>query len=113
MIVSRRPGKFDSRVVEPGPPPLLTSKGIVLIYNGADDHLVYRTGIAVFDRNDPRKVLYRSDEPVFGPEKEWEKVGQVPNVVFVEGMAKRGKEWLFYYGGADKFVGVASASAVP
>jgi len=112
-ILPRRPGKFDSRVVEPGPPPLLTSKGIVLIYNGADDKLVYRTGIAVFDRNDPRKVLYRSDEPVFGPEKEWEKVGQVPNVVFVEGMAKRGKEWLFYYGGADKFVGVASASAVP
>jgi len=112
-ILPRRPGKFDSRVVEPGPPPLLTSKGIVLIYNGADDKLVYRTGIAVFDRNDPRKVLYRSDEPVFGPEKEWEKVGQVPNVVFVEGMAKHGKEWLFYYGGADKFVGVASASAVP
>ena len=112
-VLPRRPGKFDSRVVEPGPPPLLTSKGIVLIYNGADDQLVYRTGIAVFDRNDPRKVLYRSDEPVFGPEKEWEKVGQVPNVVFVEGMAKRGKEWLFYYGGADKFVGVASASAVP
>jgi predicted GH43/DUF377 family glycosyl hydrolase len=112
-VLPRRPGKFDSRVVEPGPPPLLTSQGIVLIYNGADDKLVYRTGIAVFDRNDPRKVLYRSDEPVFGPEKEWEKVGQVPNVVFVEGMAKRGKEWLFYYGGADKFVGVASASAVP
>jgi len=112
-VLPRRPGKFDSRVVEPGPPPLFTSKGIVLIYNGADDKLVYRTGIAVFDRNDPRKVLYRSDEPVFGPEKEWEKVGQVPNVVFVEGMAKRGKEWLFYYGGADKFVGVASASAVP
>jgi predicted GH43/DUF377 family glycosyl hydrolase len=112
-VLPRRPGKFDSRVVEPGPPPLLTSKGIVLVYNGADDKLVYRTGIAVFDRNDPRKVLYRSDEPVFGPQKEWEKVGQVPNVVFVEGMAKRGKEWLFYYGGADKFVGVASASAVP
>jgi len=112
-VLPRRPGKFDSSVVEPGPPPLFTSKGIVLIYNGADDKLVYRTGIAVFDRNDPRKVLYRSDEPVFGPDKEWEKVGQVPNVVFVEGMAKRGKEWLFYYGGADKFVGVASASAVP
>lgn len=112
-VLPRRPGKFDSRVVEPGPPPLLTSKGIVLIYNGADDKLVYRTGIVVFDSNDPRKVLYRSDEPVFAPEKEWEKVGQVPNVVFVEGMAKRGKEWLFYYGGADKFIGVASASAIP
>jgi predicted GH43/DUF377 family glycosyl hydrolase len=106
-VLPRRPGKFDSRVVEPGPPPMLTPAGIVLIYNGADDKLVYRVGIAVFDRKDPRKVLYRSDTPVFGPEREWEKLGQVPNVVFVEGMAKHGKEWLFYYGGADKYVGVA------
>jgi predicted GH43/DUF377 family glycosyl hydrolase len=112
-ILPRRPGKFDSRVVEPGPPPIVTRDGIVLIYNGADDHLVYRTGIAIFDRNDPRKVLYRSEQPVFEPEREWEKNGQVPNVVFVEGMAKRGKEWLFYYGGADKYVGVASAQPPP
>jgi predicted GH43/DUF377 family glycosyl hydrolase len=27
----------------------------------------YRTGIAVFDRNDPRKLLYRSDTPAFAP----------------------------------------------
>jgi beta-1,2-mannosidase len=108
-VLPRRPGKFDSRVVEPGPPPILTPQGIVLIYNGADDRLVYRTAIAVFDRRDPRKVLYRSDQPLFAPERGWEKVGQVPNVVFVEGMARKGNDWLFYYGGADKYVGVASA----
>jgi len=112
-ILPPRPGKFDSRVVEPGPPPIVTRDGIVLIYNGADDHLVYRTGIAIFDRHDPRKVLYRSDQSVFEPEREWEKNGQVPNVVFVEGMAKRGDEWLFYYGGADKYIGVASAQSPP
>src|SRR5690349_6063361 len=108
-VLPRRPGKFDSHVVEPGPPPILTPQGIVLIYNGADDKLVYRTGVAVFDRRDPRKVLYRSEEPVFAPGREWEKVGQVPNVVFVEGMVKRGEKFLFYYGGADKYVGVAEA----
>jgi predicted GH43/DUF377 family glycosyl hydrolase len=108
-VLPRRSGKFDSRVAEPGPPPILTSSGIVLIYNGADDRLVYSTGVAVFDRKDPRKLLSRTDEPIFDPEKEWEKVGQVPNVVFVEGMARRGKRWLFYYGGADKYVGVAEA----
>ncbi len=108
-VLAKRPGKFDSRVVEPGPPPILTPAGITLIYNGADDALVYRTGIAVFDRNDPRKLVYRSAEPVFSPELTWEKVGQVPNVVFVEGMVRRGSEWLFYYGGADKYVGVATA----
>ena len=108
-VLPRRPGKFDSRVVEPGPPPILTSAGIVLVYNGAVDKLVYRPGVAVFDRADPRKVISRTDEPIFGPEKEWEKVGQVPNVVFVEGMVRLGGKFLFYYGGADKFVGVADA----
>jgi beta-1,2-mannosidase len=108
-VLPRRPGKFDSRVVEPGPPPILTDTGIVLIYNGADDKLVYRTGVAVFDRKDPRKLLSRTDQPIFSPEKEWEKVGQVPNVVFVEGMARHGNRWFFYYGGADKYVGVAEA----
>jgi predicted GH43/DUF377 family glycosyl hydrolase len=110
-VLPRRGGKFDSRVTEPGPAPILTDRGIVLIYNGADDQLVYRTGIAVFDRKDPRKLLSRSAEPVFAPEKEWEKAGQVPNVVFVEGMARAGNRWLFYYGGADKYVGVAEAPA--
>jgi beta-1,2-mannosidase len=104
-----RPGRFDSRVAEPGPAPIVTPNGIVLIYNGADDKLVYRTGMAIFDRNDPRKLLSRTDEPVFSPEKSWEKVGQVPNVVFVEGMVQQHNRYLFYYGGADTYVGVAES----
>ena len=112
-VLPRRPGQFDSRVVEPGPSPILTSEGIVLIYNGADDRLVYRTAVAIFDRKDPRKVLYRGEQPIFAPEKEWEKVGQVPNVVFVEGMVERGDRYFFYYGGADKYVGMAEAPKVP
>ena len=108
-VLAKRPGKFDSRVVEPGPPPILTKEGIVLIYNGADDKLVYRAGVAIFDLHDPRRVTYRSDTPIFSPEKEWEKVGQVPNVVFVEGLVRQKDRWLFYYGGADRYVGVAEA----
>jgi len=111
-ILASRPGSFDSQVVEPGPAPIITPQGIFLIYNGADDKLVYSTGWVLFDKNDPTKVLARSDEPVFAPEKEWEKVGQVPNVVFVEGMVRDGNRWLFYYGGADKNVGVATAPAL-
>ena len=108
-VLASRPGSFDSQVVEPGPPPVITKEGIFLIYNGAADNLVYSTGWVLFDKKDPTKVLARSDEPVFRPELEWEKVGQVPNVVFVEGAVRDGKRWLFYYGGADKYVGVATA----
>lgn len=110
-VLPRRPGGFDSRVVEPGPAPIMTADGIVLIYNGADDKLVYRTGIARFDRKDPRRLLSRTEAPVFTPQDEWEKAGQVSNVVFVEGMIRQGARWLFYYGGADKYVGVAAAAA--
>lgn len=111
-VLPARPGKFDSRVVEPGPPPILTKDGIVLVYNGADDKLIYRTGIAVFDRKDPRKLRYRSEQPLFEPELDWEKEGQVPNVVFVEGLVPEKNSYLVYYGGADKYVGVASVNSL-
>jgi predicted GH43/DUF377 family glycosyl hydrolase len=112
-VLPARAGKFDSRVVEPGPAPIITAKGIVLVYNGADDKLVYRTGVATFDRNDPRTVISRTGDGIFAPERQWEKVGQVPNVVFVEGIVRRKERYLFYYGAADTRVGVAEALAVP
>ena len=108
-VLSSRAGGFDAQVVEPGPPPIMTPEGILLIYNGADDKSLYSTGWVLFDKKDPTRVLARAEQPVFAPEKEWEKVGQVPNVVFVEGLVRDGKRWLFYYGGADKHVGVVTA----
>ena len=108
-VLASRPGTFDSQVAEPGPAPVITSDGIFLVYNGADDKLVYSTGWVLFDKKDPTKVLARAEQPVFSPGPEWEKVGQVPNVVFVEGLVREKDRWIFYYGGADKYVGVAVA----
>ena len=82
----------------------------MLIYNGADDKLLYRTGLARFDRTDPRRLLSRADTPIFAPETTWEKAGHVPNVLFVEGLVRQGPRWLLYYGGADTVVGVAEAA---
>ncbi len=112
-ILVRRPGMFDSNVVEPGPAPIITKDGILLLYNGADSALAYRTGWALFDKKDPTKLLARSAKPIFEPEKDWEKktssstVHQAPNVVFVEGLVKDGSRYLVYYGAADCRVGVA------
>jgi predicted GH43/DUF377 family glycosyl hydrolase len=124
-VLSRRPGSFDSRVMEPGPAPLVTPIGILLFYNGADQHLVYRTGWALFDLHDPAKLIARSDTPFLQPELPWEKSGQVPNVVFLEGLItppappqvykpgvhppspcdRDGVDMLGYYGAADKYIG--------
>jgi len=112
-LVRGRPGYFDAKVVEPGPPPIMTEQGILLIYNGADEKSVFATGWVLFDKNDPTRIVARSDKPIFEVEKEWERIGQVPNVVFVEGVVRVGNRWLFYYGGADKYVGVAVARRLP
>jgi predicted GH43/DUF377 family glycosyl hydrolase len=106
-VLSRNPGGFDSRVMEPGPPPIITSKGILLMYNGADDNLVYTTAWALFDKTNPARLLARAVQPFLRPAKEWQRVGQVPNVVFTEGMVQSGKPWWIYYGGADKYIGAS------
>lgn len=80
------------------PKMVFTSRAIAT-RNGADDQLVYRVGIAVFDTKDPRKLILRTDGLMFVPEENWEKVGQVPNVVFAEGMVRQGARYLVYYAG--------------
>lgn len=128
-VLPRRTDAFDSRVMEPGPPPIITPAGILLLYNGADAHLIYRTGWALFDLKNPTKLIARSDVPFFQPELPWEKSGQVPNVVFLEGLVTEqvfadvqtssaipvvdasraicsgGLDYSGFYGAADKYVG--------
>lgn len=113
-VLDRRPGAFDSRVMEPGPAPTLTEAGILLLYNGADDHLVYGPGWVLFDRHDPSRVMARADRPFLVPTLEWEKNGNVPNVIFLEGAVPKSNaetnhnlEFIGYYGAADKFIGAA------
>ncbi len=113
-VLDRRPGAFDSRVMEPGPAPMLTSAGLLLLYNGADDGLVYGPGWVLFDPKDPTRVLARSDRPFLKPELPWEKVGQVPNVIFLEGAEPQRSrkaaahiDLTAYYGAADTNIGAA------
>lgn len=110
-VLDRRPGAFDARVMEPGPPPFLTDAGILLLYNGADDNLVYRPGWVLFDKQDPRRVIARAERPFLTPTLPWEKVGNVPNVIFVEGAlltpsgSSKVLNLIAYYGAADKYIG--------
>jgi len=107
-VLDVHPGSFDSRVMEPGPAPFVTGSGILLFYNGADDKLVYRPAWVLFDRNDPRRVIARAGKPFIAPELDWERIGVVPNVIFLEGLVNPGASshgLIGYYGAADKYIG--------
>lgn len=110
-VLDVHPNAFDSRVMEPGPPPVVTSRGILLLYNGADDRLVYRPAWVLFDAHDPARIVARATVPFMEPQLEWERVGVVPNVIFLEGAvpvagaAGNIIRLNGYYGAADKFIG--------
>jgi predicted GH43/DUF377 family glycosyl hydrolase len=117
IVVPTRKGMFDNDLVEPGPPAMLTSQGILLIYNGrntpadGDTSLpsgTYSGGQVLFDKNDPTKILHRLDHYFIHPSKPYEISGQVNNVCFLEGLAMFHHRWLLYYGTADTKIAVAT-----
>jgi predicted GH43/DUF377 family glycosyl hydrolase len=110
-VLRPRDGHFDSRLVEPGPAPIRTDDGILLIYNGADDDLVYGVGQVLLDPENPTQVLDRTAQPFLSPTTELERGGQISNVVFAEGLARLGNTWFLYYGMGDSGIGVATHAA--
>ena len=118
-VLSPRPGYFDSWLVEAGPPPVLTKDGIVVLYNagnsqniGEEDlgNRLYTGGQALYDAQEPWKLLDRTDEPFIKPELPFEKSGQYPDgTTFIEGLVYFNSTWYLYYGTADSMVGVATA----
>jgi predicted GH43/DUF377 family glycosyl hydrolase len=115
VVLAKRPGHFDSSFPEVGPPPVLTDRGIVVLYNGrsAETH-AYAAGEALFAADDPSKLLERTDDPVFRPELPWEKTGQyAAGTTFAEGLVFFHDRWFLYYGCADSFVGVAFTPGRP
>lgn len=122
-VLSPRPGYFDSWLVEPGPPAILTSRGIVLLYNAGNNRQygdstlserVYTAGQALFDPRNPMKLLDRVDHPFIRPTEEYERTGQYrEGTTFVEGLVPFAGRWYLYYGTADSRIAVAVWDSPP
>jgi predicted GH43/DUF377 family glycosyl hydrolase len=121
IVVPTRAKKFDSDLVESGPPAMLTDSGILLIYNGrnipaiGDSSLpegTYAGGQVLMDRNDPTRVKHRLEYCFIRPDRPYEITGQVGQVCFLEGLANFHGKWLLYYGTADSKIAVATSPSV-
>jgi predicted GH43/DUF377 family glycosyl hydrolase len=56
------------------------------------------------------RVISRLPEPILEPELDWERNGDVDNVIFVQGAHRVGDDLYIIYGAADRYVGAATAS---
>jgi len=107
-------GGWQSTKVGAGPIPIETTEGWLMIYHGvltSCNGFVYSTGAALLDIDKPWKVIHRTRPYILSPQKLYECVGDVPNVVFPCAAvcdAPTGRIAL-YYGGADTVVCLAFA----
>jgi predicted GH43/DUF377 family glycosyl hydrolase len=117
-LLAPRTGRFDSLLVEPGPPAVLTDDGIVLIYNGASllagadgipTGVTYQPGQALFDACEPGAPIGRSIDPDVVEDTAGDLAGQLDNVCFAQGLVLHDDAWRMYYGTADSRIGCATA----
>ena len=122
-VMSGRPRYWDERIGA-GPPPVRTRHGWLLLYHGIATHFgsvgIYQAGVALFDLDDPSRLIGRSRDNVLEPRRMYELVGQVPNVVFPSGMivdefdadgfARDDSPLKVYYGAADTSVCMATGT---
>ena len=107
-IAAPRLGNWDCLKIGAAGPPIEISEGWLFIYHGVDFEKVYRLGVLLLDKDDPEKILYRSEKPILEPSTDYERFGRVPNVVFSCGAILMDNQILVYYGGADTVVCVTS-----
>ena len=100
---------WDSKSIGANGLPVKTEYGWLLFYHGYAESHIYRHSVALLDLNDPTKVLHRPKTYIMEPTETWEIRGDVPNVIFSCSNNVVGDQLYFYYGGADRMVGLATA----
>jgi len=105
---------WDSYRIGASAPPIRTDRGWLEIYHGVkmtSAGPIYRIGTIMLDPDNPAKVLGRCLAPLLSPREEYERIGDVGNVVFACGaIVEDNGEVKVYYGAADTSICVATAS---
>jgi predicted GH43/DUF377 family glycosyl hydrolase len=88
--------------IEVGAPPIKTKYGWLIIYGSIRNYFsprrIFGIEAVLLDLKDPMKMLGRTNEPIFVPEKYYERYGDVPDVIFPSGALLKNKELSVYHG---------------
>jgi len=107
-VLSPRSNHFDCGHLE-AEFAMMTTSGILLFYHSKTQYLgkvQYRVGAAVFDKNNPEKLLWRSNDPVWEQSEDWN--GQE---VYPLGVVFHGGKFISYWGVKDEAIYAVAYSA--
>lgn len=108
VVMTPRGGHWDCHRIGAACPPIEIEQGWLLIYYGEKSTSagpLVRLGAAVLDRDDPARVLARSNIPILSPRERYERIGDVGNVVFSCGaVVEESGCVMLYYGASDSCI---------
>ena len=113
VVMTPRRGYWDSDRIGAAAPPIEIDEGWLLIYYGEKSTSagpLVRLGAAILDRDDPARVLARSNIPILSPRERYERIGDVPNVVFSCGALLADGQLSVYYGASDSCICLGAAT---
>ena len=113
VLMTPRPGCWDSHKIGGGAVPIRTPEGWLVIYHGVDltcNGFIYRLGVMLLDLEDPSRIIARGGLPVLWPDQPYEMLGRVMNVTFgCNALLEDDGTVRIYYGAADTCIGLATA----
>ncbi|KPL11943.1 hypothetical protein AMJ85_02465 [candidate division BRC1 bacterium SM23_51] len=113
LVIAPRRRYWDSTRIGASVPPIRTDRGWLEIYHGfkmTSAGPIYRVGTVMLDLDNPGEVIGRCLSPVLSPRREYERIGDVGNVVFASGaIVEDDGQVKVYYGAADTSICVATA----
>lgn len=114
VLMTPRPGCWDSHKIGGGAVPIRTSEGWLVIYHGVDrtcNGFIYRLGTMLLDLENPARIISRGVLPILWPSEPYEMQGRVMNVTFAcNALVEPDNMVRIYYGAADTCIGLATAT---
>lgn len=108
VVLTPRGGFWDTTRVGCATPPLEIELGWLFVYYGikqTSSGPLFRLGAAILDAEDPARVVGRTNVPILSPRMIYERIGDVPNLVFSCGaVIEPDGQVKLYYGASNSCV---------
>lgn len=114
LIIRPRGGFWDSDRIGPGATPIEIEQGWLLIYYGVkvtSSGPIFRIGTVILEKDNPTKVVGRANIPILSPRMNYERVGDVPNIVYSNGAVLTEDGTLnIFYGAANSCICIGTTT---
>lgn len=113
-LLEPEPGSWEQDKIGSSSNPIKTNKGWLMLYHGVRSFgtgSIYKLGVVLLDLEKPWVVKGKSKEPIISPDMDYERIGDVNNVIFSNGwIIEENGDVKIYYSGADMNICLAETN---